>query len=55
MVECSECLTRLIGQENTMLWIGMYPERMGAAINRIGQFYLQCLKAQIQAADGMIV
>jgi uroporphyrinogen-III decarboxylase len=54
MGECSECLTRLIGQKNTMLWIGMYPERMGEAINRIGQFYLDCMKAQIQAADGRL-
>ncbi len=54
MIECSECLTRLIGQENTMLWIGLYPERMGAAINRIGQFYLDCLRAEIAAADGLL-
>ena len=54
MGECSECLTRMIGQENTMLWIGMYPERMGEAINRVGQFYLDCLKAQIEAADGLL-
>ncbi|NQT91605.1 MAG: hypothetical protein HQ559_02505, partial [Lentisphaerae bacterium] len=25
MIECAECLTRLIGQENTMLWMGLYP------------------------------
>ena len=54
MIECSECLTRLIGQENTMLWIGLYPERMGAAINRIGQFYFDCLRAEIAAADGLL-
>ncbi len=54
MMECSECLTRSIGQENSMLWIGMYPERMGEAINRIGQFYLDCLKAEIRAADGLL-
>jgi len=59
MTECCECLTRLIGQENTMMWIGLYPDRMGEAINRIGQFYLDCLKAEIQAAgqllDGMVI
>ncbi|MBN1912759.1 MAG: hypothetical protein JW818_23760 [Pirellulales bacterium] len=59
MVECSECLTRLIGQQNTMLWIGMYPERMGQVINRIGRFYVDSLKAQIQAGgpwlDGMVI
>jgi hypothetical protein len=54
MTEVSECLTRLIGQENTMLWIGLYPERMGAVIERIGQFYLDCLKAEIRAAEGLL-
>jgi uroporphyrinogen decarboxylase len=54
MIECSECLTRLIGLENTMLWIGMYGDRMGEVINRIGQFYLDCLKAELEAADGLL-
>ena len=54
MGECSECLTRLVGQENALLWMGMEPERMGAAINRVGQFYLDCMKAQIAAADGLL-
>lgn len=54
MIECSECLTRLIGQENTLLWIGLCPERLGKQINRIGQFYLDCAKAQIKAADGLL-
>jgi uroporphyrinogen decarboxylase len=54
MIECSECLTRLLGQENALLWMGMYPDRLGACINKIGQFYLDCLKAQIEAADGML-
>ena len=54
MIECSECLTRLLGQENTLFWMGMYPDRLGAQINRIGQFYLDCLKAEIEAADGLL-
>jgi uroporphyrinogen decarboxylase len=54
MGECSECLTRLVGQENALLWMGIDPERMGSAINRIGEFYLNCLKAEIQAADGLL-
>lgn len=54
MIECSECLTRLLGQENTLFWMGMYPDRLGAQINRIGQFYLNCLKAEIEAADGLL-
>jgi hypothetical protein len=36
MMEVSECLARLIGQKNTMLWMGMEPDRMGSIINRIG-------------------
>lgn len=54
MLECSECLTRLVGQGNTLLWMGMYPDRLGECINRIGQFYLDCLKAEIAAADGLL-
>jgi len=54
IIECSECLTRLIGQENTLFWMGMYPDQFGAQINRIGQFYLDSIKAQIEAADGLL-
>lgn len=54
MIEASECLTRLIGQENTLLWLGLYPERMGKVINRIGQFYLECVKACIEAGGGLL-
>lgn len=54
IIECNECLTRLIGPANNMLWIGMYPERMGKVITRIGQFYIECAKAQIHAAKGLL-
>jgi len=54
MIECSECLTRLVGQANALLWIGMYPDQFGDAINRIGRVYLECLKAQIEAADSLL-
>lgn len=54
MIEASECLTRLIGQENTLLWLGLYPERMGKIINRVGQFYLDCAKASIEAGEGLL-
>ena len=59
MIECSECLTRLIGQENTMLWMGLYPDEMGQVINRIGAHYLECAKAEIDAGkdllDGFVI
>jgi hypothetical protein len=54
MIECSECLIRLVGPANNLLWMGLYPERMGRAVNRIGQFYLDCLKAEIEAANGLL-
>ncbi len=54
IIEASECLTRLVGQQNSMLWMGEYPERMGAVINRIGAFYLDMAKAQIEAARGVL-
>ncbi|MCF7954315.1 MAG: hypothetical protein K9M75_00795 [Phycisphaerae bacterium] len=54
IIEVNECLTRLIGPENNMFWIGMYPERMSKVIARIGRFYLDCAKAQIDAAEGFL-
>jgi hypothetical protein len=54
MVEVSECLTRLIGQENALLWMGEYPERMGSVINRLGAYYLQCAKAEMEAGQGLL-
>ena len=32
-----------------MFWMGEEPERMGTVINRIGAFYLECAKAEIDA------
>lgn len=54
MTEVSECLTRLIGQMNFLLWIGEYPERLGEQILRIGDFYARCARAAIEAAEGLL-
>ncbi len=54
IIEPNECLTRLIGQENAMFWMGMYADRLGNVINRIGEFYLECAKAQIEYAKGLL-
>ena len=54
MGEVSECLTRLIGQENAMMWMAEFPDRMGAVINRIGAYYLECAKAEMDAGAGLI-
>jgi uroporphyrinogen-III decarboxylase len=59
MIEVSECLTRLVGQLNMMLWMAEFPERMGAVINRIGAFYLEMARAELAAGkdllDGFVV
>lgn len=54
MHEVSECLTRLAGQENALLWMGEYPERMGAVINRLGAFYAECAEAAMEAGEGWL-
>ncbi len=54
MIEVSECLTRLVGQQNALLWMGLYPDEMGKVINRIGEFYLECAKAELEAGKGLI-
>jgi hypothetical protein len=54
MTEVTECLTRLIGQMNTLLWIGEHPQRMGRQILRIGEFYYQCAQAMLEAGAGLL-
>lgn len=54
IVESSECVTRMLGQLNTMMWIGEYPERFGKQLLRIGEFYYNCAKAEIEAAGGLL-
>lgn len=52
--EINECLTRLIGQENAMLWMMLHYDEFPRALAKIGQFYFDICKAQIQAADGLL-
>lgn len=52
--EINECLTRLIGQENAMLWMMMHYDQFPEAIARIGQFYFDICKAQVEAANGLL-
>jgi hypothetical protein len=53
-IEASECLTRLVGQANSLLWMGEHPERMGAVINRLGEFYLEMARAEIDFGAGWL-
>jgi uroporphyrinogen-III decarboxylase len=37
-----------------MFWVGLEPERMAKVIASVGRFYLECAKAQIEAAAGKL-
>ena len=52
--EAHEMLWRIIGQENVLLWIGLYPDRMARVIERIHEFNLELLRAEIRAAGGLL-
>ena len=54
MIEVSECLTRLVGQANALLWMGEFPERMGAVANRLGAHFLACAEAELEAGAGLL-
>jgi uroporphyrinogen decarboxylase len=52
--EGHECLWRIVGSDNVLLWIGLYPDRLGKAVDRIHAFNLGIAEAQIKAADGLL-
>ncbi|OGO28349.1 MAG: hypothetical protein A2W33_10445 [Chloroflexi bacterium RBG_16_52_11] len=52
--EGQETLWRIIGSENVMLWIGLYPDEVGRFVERINEYALEHTKAQIKAAGGML-
>ena len=52
--EGHEMLWRIIGSENTLLWMGLYPDHIARFVERINAFSLGLVKAQIKAAGGML-
>jgi hypothetical protein len=52
--EANEYMQRIIGPENLLLWVGLYPDEMGQFIERANTFALEILRAQIRAADGLL-
>jgi uroporphyrinogen decarboxylase len=52
--EANEYMTRIVGPENLLLWIGLYPEEFGRFVERANEFALEITQAQIKAADGLI-
>lgn len=52
--EGHEMLWRIIGSENTLLWMGLHPDHIARFVERINTFSLEIVKAQIKAASGML-
>ena len=52
--EAHEQLWRIVGSENVMLWIGLYPDELGRFIKRVREFVVEVTKAQIKAANGLL-
>jgi hypothetical protein len=52
--EGHEYLWRVIGSENVLLWIALYPDELEAFIKRVGDFVVELTKAQIKAAGGKL-
>jgi uroporphyrinogen decarboxylase len=52
--EAQEMLWRIIGLENVMLWIGLYPDEIGRFVERLGEFAAGLAQAQIRAAGGLL-
>ena len=52
-------LWRIVGSENVMLWIGLYPDEVARFVDRICAFSVELTVAQIEAAggslDGMVI
>jgi hypothetical protein len=54
MCEAHEMLWRIIGSENVMLWIGLYPDELGRFVERLGRFCVEATRAQVESAGGML-
>ena len=52
--EGHEYLWRIIGSENVLLWLGLYPDEIEAFVRRVGEFVIEATKAQIKAGQGML-
>jgi uroporphyrinogen decarboxylase len=52
--EGHEMLWRIIGSENVMTWMLMYPVEFSMFMERLGSFITGLTRGQIEAADGML-
>lgn len=54
VTEGHEMLWRILGSERVMEWIGLYPDEIARFVERILEFELELVEAQIQAAGGLL-
>ncbi len=52
--EAHEMLWRIIGSENALLWMGLYPDDIARFARRISAFVIEHTRAQIEAAAGLL-
>jgi len=50
--EAHEMLWRIIGSENAMVWMGLYPDEVARFVERLHEFNLGIVRGQIRAAGG---
>ncbi len=57
--EANEYMTRIVGPENNLLWVALYPDEYARFIERTMEFAIGIVQAQIKAAggslDGMVI
>ncbi|MEO8663528.1 MAG: uroporphyrinogen decarboxylase family protein [Bryobacteraceae bacterium] len=52
--EAHEMIWRIVGSENVMMWMGEYPDALAHFVERLHEFNLGLLRAQIKAAGGRL-
>jgi uroporphyrinogen decarboxylase len=52
--EAHEMLWRIIGSENVLMWVALYPDELARFIERLHEFNLGITEAQIEAAGGLL-
>ena len=54
ILEGHEALWRIIGSENTFMWMSLHSDELAQFIRRIGEFVVEMTRAQIKVADGLL-
>jgi len=52
--EVMETAWRIVGSENLLMWLAMYPDEIQIFLDRVGDYVVGLTEAQIKAADGKL-